>query len=140
MGTPHPCGYGAAMPIAHSVTTMLDCPDPIALAEFYSQLTGAPIAHVTEQDGRPHWVVIGSEGRAVLAFQRVEGHRRPDWPDGDVPQQMHLDIDVSDLDEAERVVLDLGAVKADYQPSSNPQENFRVFLDPAGHPFCLVSI
>ena len=128
------------MPIAQSITTMLDCPDPIALAQFYSEVTGAPIAQVTEVDGRPHWVVIGTEGRAVLAFQWVDAYRRPQWPDGAVSQQMHLDIDVLDLDEAERVVLDLGAVKADVEPSSNPQENFRVYLDPAGHPFCLVSL
>jgi len=128
------------MAIAQSITTMLDCPDPIALAEFYSALTGAPIAHVTEMDGRPHWVIIGTENRAVLAFQRVANYRRPQWPDGDTPQQMHLDIDVSDLDEAERIVLELGAVKAEVQPSSDPVENFRVYFDPAGHPFCLVSV
>ena len=31
-------------------------------------------------------------------------------------------------------MLDVGARKAETQPG----ESFRVFLDPAGHPFCLV--
>jgi Glyoxalase-like domain len=51
-----------------------------------------------------------------------------------MPQQMHLDVDVDDLDEGEAAVLPLGAVKAEQQPG----KTFRVFLDPAGHPFCLV--
>ncbi|NUR94484.1 MAG: VOC family protein, partial [Kribbellaceae bacterium] len=51
----------------------------------------------------------------------------------EVPQQLHLDVMVRDLDEAEREVLAIGATKAEYQPGTT----FRVFLDPAGHPFCL---
>jgi hypothetical protein len=63
----------------------------------------------------------------------VEGYQAPQWPGQDMPQQMHLDVDVDDLDEGEAAVVALGAVKQDYQPG----ETFRVFLDPAGHPFCL---
>ena len=33
-------------------------------------------------------------------------------------------------------LLAIGATKAEHQPSTS----FRVFLDPAGHPFCLVKI
>jgi hypothetical protein len=50
-----------------------------------------------------------------------------------VPQQVHLDVMVRDLDEGEREALALGAAKAEHQPGTT----FRVFLDPAGHPFCL---
>jgi hypothetical protein len=46
---------------------------------------------------------------------------------------MHLDVMVLDLDDAEAAVLAIGATKADHQPGTT----FRVFLDPAGHPFCL---
>jgi hypothetical protein len=45
---------------------------------------------------------------------------------------MHLDVRVEDLDEGERKVLALGAV------SQHRHETCRVYLDPAGHPFCLI--
>lgn len=127
------------MAIATSLTTMLDCPDPIALAQFYADLTGTSIVHVVEKDDKPHWVVIGADNRALLAFQRVPGHVSPTWPEGPVPQQMHIDIDVENLNEAEDFVLAHGATKSPVQTSSDPETNYRVFLDPAGHPFCLVA-
>ena len=70
----------------------------------------------------------------ALSFQRVENYVAPTWPDGITPKQMHLDFEVDDLDEGELHVLRIGARKADYQPG----ETFRVFLDPVGHPFCLI--
>lgn len=70
-----------------------------------------------------------------VGFQRVEGYRAPSWPDQTVPQQLHLDFAVEDLDEAEARLLELGAGKPDYQPG---RDRWRVFTDPAGHPFCLV--
>lgn len=60
----------------------------------------------------------------------------PGWPDG-VAQQAHVDIDVTDLDDAEAEVIALGARKADTQPDP---AWWRVFLDPAGHPFCLCKV
>ena len=67
------------------------------------------------------------------SFQPVEDYRAPEWPSQSVPQQMHLDVQVDDLDKAEAAVLELGATKHEHQPGTT----FRVFLDPAGHPFCL---
>jgi hypothetical protein len=69
----------------------------------------------------------------MIGFQRIDDHRAPEWPGQTIPQQMHLDVDVDDLDEGEAAVVALGAVKHDHQPG----KTFRVFLDPAGHPFCL---
>jgi hypothetical protein len=46
---------------------------------------------------------------------------------------MHFDVQVGDLDDAVGEAVALGATLADHQP----QENVRVLLDPAGHPFCL---
>ena len=46
---------------------------------------------------------------------------------------VHLDLEVDDLDAAVAHAVDAGAELASYQP----QENVRVLLDPAGHPFCL---
>jgi hypothetical protein len=45
----------------------------------------------------------------------------------------HLDVLVPDLDAAEPAVLALGAAKHEHQAGTS----FRVFVDPAGHPFCL---
>jgi hypothetical protein len=47
----------------------------------------------------------------------------------------HIDTMVEDLDKAEEQVLRIGATKSEVQPSED--DNFRVYLDPAGHPFCL---
>ncbi len=63
----------------------------------------------------------------------MAGYRPPEWPGQEQPQQAHLDFYVGDLDEGERRVLDLGARKHEVQPGGD----FRVYLDPAGHPFCL---
>lgn len=119
-----------APPIGRLDVVALDCPDHHALAAFYRGLIGGEVVEHPDSD----WVELHTpEGK--LAFQRVEGHRPPTWPEGPVPQQAHVDIDVDDLDEAEPEAVALGAVKAHHQPSP---ADFRVFLDPAGHPFCLV--
>jgi predicted enzyme related to lactoylglutathione lyase len=120
-------------PIARLDLTALDCPDPVALAGFYSALTGWAVAPVEEDE--PEWVELVSDGGPTLAFQRVPDHRPPAWPGVDPPQQLHLDFDVPDLDAGEEAVVALGARKTEAQPQP---ESWRVFLDPAGHPFCLV--
>jgi predicted enzyme related to lactoylglutathione lyase len=75
-----------------------------------------------------------SDGGTTIAFQRADDYRPPVWPSAEHPQQAHIDFDVVDLDAGEEAVLALGAKKAEFQPGTT----FRVFLDPAGHPFCLV--
>jgi catechol 2,3-dioxygenase-like lactoylglutathione lyase family enzyme len=107
-----------------------DCPNPRQLADFYAAITGC---EVERDDGE--WVQLRSDGGAALAFQRADDHQPPVWPSADRSQQAHPDFDVDDLDAGEAAVLALGARKADVQPSP---DSFRVFLDPAGHPFCLV--
>ena len=122
-----------ANPVARLSLTALDCPDPAALASFYSALTGWPVED-DDPTGDGGWVQLRSDTGATLAFQRVAEHRPPDWPGAEHPQQLHLDFDVPDLDAGEAAVLAIGARKAGFQPG----QTFRVFLDPAGHPFCLV--
>lgn len=117
------------MPIAEYSLVAFDCPDPVALAEFYRQIVGGEI-EVSHDD----WVVLKLEGKADIAFQKVTNYQVPDWPDG-TPQQAHMDFDVPDLDLGEEAVIAVGAIKADFQPTP---ESWRVFLDPVGHPFCLV--
>lgn len=108
----------------------LDCPDPRALAGFYSALVGFA---VDTDDEDNEWIELVNDG-PTLAFQRVDNYVAPVWPGNSHPQQAHLDVDVMNLDVAEREVLVLGATKAEFQPGTT----FRVFLDPVGHPFCLV--
>ncbi len=119
-------------PIARFSLVALDCADPEALASFYGAICGWEVDD--NEDDEDDWVVLRSSVGATLAFQRVKGHRPPDWPGNVHPQQAHLDFDVADLDVGEAQVLALGARKTEFQPG----QTFRVFLDPAGHPFCLV--
>jgi Glyoxalase-like domain len=116
------------MAIARYPSLVLDCPDPEPVARFYARLLDW---NVELSDG---WADVRSpDGSQCLSFQRVSDFRAPDWPGQDVPQQMHIDVMVEDLDAAEQAVLELGVSKHDHQPGTT----FRVFLDPAGHPFCL---
>jgi catechol 2,3-dioxygenase-like lactoylglutathione lyase family enzyme len=111
--------------------TVLDCPDPRSLATFYGEILGMRVNEDTDGD----WVVIGREpGLREVAFQRADPYLPPRWPDPQHPQQEHLDIRVTDVDAAERAVLALGATRL----PSDDANGFRVFVDPAGHPFCLV--
>ncbi|PKQ24555.1 MAG: glyoxalase [Actinobacteria bacterium HGW-Actinobacteria-5] len=115
------------MAIARFPSVVLDCPDADALARFYAAMLEWKIE---VDDG---WVDLRAEDGQCISFQSVEDYRAPVWPGQDVPQQLHLDFVVDDLDEGEAAVLALGATKTEYQPGTT----FRVFLDPAGHPFCL---
>lgn len=114
------------MAIARYPSFVIDCADPAVLGRFYGALLG------WEADVSEGWAEVRGEGQCI-SFQQVEGYAPPNWPGQDVPQQMHLDVMVPDLDVAEGEVLALGATKHEHQPGTT----FRVFLDPAGHPFCL---
>ncbi|MFI6586097.1 VOC family protein [Embleya sp. NPDC050493] len=122
--------------IADLQCVVLDCPDPRRLSEFYRSLLGGV---VNRQDRRwapgDGWATLHSPSGLVLAFQRVANYRRPQWPDPARPQQFHLDLGVADLDRAQREVLAAGATVLDIGPDGR---SWRVYADPAGHPFCLV--
>lgn len=121
---------------------ILDCPDARALSAFYAQLLGWPI----EDGSRDDFVVLvppgggvtpdNPDGRPTLAFQKVDDYEAPTWPTGGHPQQFHLDFSVDDIAAAEAEVLALGATLHEHQPSTDGR--YRVSLDPAGHPFCLI--
>jgi hypothetical protein len=115
------------MAIARYPSIVIDCPDPHVLATFYGTMLDWKIEPAAD------WVDIRADYGACISFQQVADYRAPQWPSQDVPQQMHIDVVVDDLDQAEAAVLELGATKHEHQPGTT----FRVFLDPAGHPFCL---
>ncbi len=107
---------------------IVDCPDPPALAAFYSELLGLPVTW-----REPDFAVVArNETSSGVAFQLAPGHQPPRWPDPRWPQQFHLDVMVDDLDAADPAVLALGARRL---PAAGRS---RVYADPAGHPFCLI--
>src|SRR3954447_20195451 len=111
---------------------VIDCPDPSALAGFYETLLGASRAR--DSAG---WVTLDlGRGQPTVTLQRSDRYRAPDWSSGEPPQQLHLDLLVNDLDEAEVQVLALGGRLLD---GSDKPIGFRVYADPVGYPFCLVT-
>jgi predicted enzyme related to lactoylglutathione lyase len=129
LGIPAPArGYGGRMALATTrFLPVLDCPDPRALAGFYGELLGWRIS-----DDRDEWVELARDDSTAMAFQRAPDFVPRMWPGEGV--LAHLDFHVPDLDDAERIALDLGATRID---GLSPATGFRVFRDPAGHHFCL---
>ena len=110
---------------------VVDAPDVAVLARFYSQLRGWPI---WKENATGATLDLG-DGVAYLDIQYNPDYVRPIWPGAAGSQQMmmHLDFEVSDLQAEVARALELGAELPEFQP----QDNVRVLLDPAGHPFCL---
>lgn len=106
----------------------IDAPDAVGLARFYAALTGMELTY----EG-PEGALITGDGKSLM-FQQVAEYTPPRWPDPAAPQQAHLDILVDDLDAGQVRALELGATRLE-----GGRESFRVFADPAGHPFCLTT-
>lgn len=83
----------------------------------------------TTVDVRTPWVWISA--------MEVPDYQPPTWPGNTIPKQIHLDLAVDDLESTTQEALELGARLCDVQPYP---DHFRVFLDPAGHPFCLTTM
>ena len=118
-------GLGPAMGL---FAATIDAPDASALARFYADLMGMEVTYAG-----PEGALIAGNGKSVM-FQQVSEYNPPRWPDPAYPQQAHLDIAVDDLDAGEARALELGASRLE-----GGGESFRVFADPAGHPFCLTA-
>ncbi len=106
----------------------IDCDDHRRLGAFYSELLDTEIVHDTDS------FCTLRVNALWLLIKTVPNHAPPTWPEGAHPQQKHLDFAVDDLDSAEAVAIAAGARKAAFQPAP---DNWRVMIDPAGHPFCL---
>jgi catechol 2,3-dioxygenase-like lactoylglutathione lyase family enzyme len=116
-------GFG---PVMGLFAVTIDAPDAPALARFYANLLGMEVTY----EG-PEGALITGDGKNLM-FQQVSEYNPPRWPDPAHPQQAHLDIIVDNLDAGEARALELGASRL-----NGEIERFRVFADPAGHPFCL---
>lgn len=121
------------IPAVRFASVTLDCPDREQLADFYATLLGWEKKQFDEE-----WLgVVSPDGAVCLFFQETEDYVRPVWPNGPGRQQQmeHLDFaaDPAEREFVTRHVLSCGAVMA-------PMQYYRhstVFLDPAGHPFCI---
>lgn len=118
------------MRINHQVV-VFDAADLDAESSFWAGVLGGT---VDVDDG---WHMVFVDGQPRVGIQLAPDHVPPDWPHGDPPQQIHLDLWVDDIDTAHEHVVGLGArVLKEAEPSDGP-DNFQVYADPAGHPFCL---
>jgi predicted enzyme related to lactoylglutathione lyase len=121
-------GDDAAGEYAKLSMVTMDCPDPKSLGAFYERLTGWPL-----QSGDGYFGVA-EEGGIMLGGQQVENYKAPTWPTQERGQQMHLDFLVDSIDAAVAQAEKIGASPATEQPGNG---EWKVMLDPAGHPFCL---
>jgi catechol 2,3-dioxygenase-like lactoylglutathione lyase family enzyme len=130
------------------VSTVLDGTDVRTLAEFWRQFLGyeyrsgdeAPNPAEPDPKGDDWLVLTEPGGSHRLSFQRVEELPPVTWPKGPVPQQLHLDLrvpDIQTLDAQHERALALGATLLDDSRERDPEEPLRVYADPAGHPFCV---
>jgi catechol 2,3-dioxygenase-like lactoylglutathione lyase family enzyme len=126
---------------------VLDCTDARLLAEFYRRLLGLRYRPGDEPPGPGEpdpmgqdWLVLrDSSGNASMAFQQVAVLPEATWPEGPIPQQLHLDMTVpttAELDVQHERALALGA-RLLHDRSDDAEEPLRVYADPAGHPFCI---
>jgi predicted enzyme related to lactoylglutathione lyase len=116
------------------MTVYIGCPDllggkdgKLVLADFYHDLLGW---HRYDAYGT---VFMSRSPKFRIGFDDDgwSDQRPPRWPDPEYPQQIHFDIAVPDLDATCALVTAQGATLL--------QDNtgYRIYADPAGHPFCL---
>jgi hypothetical protein len=120
----------AAVADARLGSFSMDCAEPLPLAVFWANLLGGEVAFTSEE-----FVAVKTD-RGWLSAIRVPGYEPPTWPEPTRAKQLHLDLAVDDLDEAEAEAVRLGARRVAQQPAP---DRWRVLLDPAGHPFCLTT-
>ena len=118
------------MRIMHQVVTF-DAADLAAESRFWAGVLGGEV----DEDGDWHMVTV--DGAPRIGVQLAPGHARPEWPDGPVEQQVHLDLWVEDFPEAHEQVTALGATVLKPASGATSGDDFQVYADPAGHPFCL---
>lgn len=130
-------------PSFHWGGVCIDCADADELAEFYSRLLGWEVAArdtPATRKGGTGWVALRDPAGGVgLSFQAEEWYQPPVWPEAPDAQtkMLHFEIAVDDLEAGVAYAVAAGATVAPHQPEDRDQNQLRVMLDPAGHPFCL---
>jgi len=96
------------------------------LLAVYGELLG--MEHI---DIGYHKLVYEDARVPELGFEHAPGNARPRWPSEGHPQQVHLDVEVADLEAAIEQVVSNGASVL------RRGADHVVIEDPVGHPFCL---
>jgi predicted enzyme related to lactoylglutathione lyase len=109
---------------------VFDAADLNAESNFWARLLGGTV------DAEDDWHMVLVNGEPKVGVQLAPDHVPPEWPDG-TPQQIHLDLWVDDFEEAHTEVMSAGAKLLQAAVSTESPDNFQVYADPAGHPFCL---
>ena len=119
------------MKLSHQVV-VFDADDLAAESSFWAEVLGGTV------DAEDDWHMVFVDGAPRVAVQLATNHVPPEWPDG-TPQQIHIDLWVDDFPAAHEEVMALGAtvLKAAEQVPPEARDNYQVYADPAGHPFCL---
>lgn len=122
------------MTVGRLTQLVFECGDAEQLARFWQEVLDLPAAV-----GDADWLTLRWEPVGRLSFHRVAGYRPPAWPGEHGEQQVHFDLLVDDLRDAGRAVERAGARPLTDVLDPGPKA-WRVYADPAGHPFCLVSV
>jgi predicted enzyme related to lactoylglutathione lyase len=111
---------------------VFDAADLAAESRFWAGVLGGTV------DAEDDWHMVFVDGAPRVGVQLAPNHVPPEWPDG-TPQQIHMDLWVDDFDAAHDEVMSLGAkvLKAAAEVPPETPDNYQVYADPAGHPFCL---
>jgi hypothetical protein len=117
------------MQIDHQVV-VFDAADLATESSFWAGVLEGTV------DAEDDWHMVMVNGEPRVGVQLAPDHIPPDWPHGTPPQQIHLDLWVEDLASAHDLVMSLGA-KVLKPADDGTDDNFQVYADPAGHPFCL---
>jgi hypothetical protein len=104
-------GYRSLMAVSAGGFIALDCADPVELGEFWANMLGGNAIAVS-----PDIVAVQTPWGWLTAL-RVEDHAPPTWPANDVPEQIHLDLAVADLQQAAAEAERLGARSVADQPA-----------------------
>jgi predicted enzyme related to lactoylglutathione lyase len=119
-----------AMKIMHQVV-VFDAADLTAESSFWAGVLDGTV------DAEDDWHMVLVNGAPAVGVQLAPNHVPPDWPDGTPQQQIHLDLWVDDFQTADEKVMSLGARVLKPAEDTEAPDNFQVYADPAGHPFCL---
>jgi predicted enzyme related to lactoylglutathione lyase len=122
------------MAVGRLTQLVVECDDPERLARFWQDVLDLP-----EPEGSTDWMTLRWEPIGRFSFHRVAGYRPPAWPGEHGEQQVHFDLLVDDLHDACRAVEGAGARPVTDVMDQGPKA-WRIYVDPAGHPFCLVSV
>lgn len=113
---------------------VFECGDPYRAAGFWQKILD--LSPATESD---EWLMLDWAPVGRLSFHRVQGYESPPWPGNSGEQQLYLDLLVDDLTEACDAVEAAGAEPLTGVLDPGPKA-WRIYMDPEGHPFCLVSM